>query len=190
MAQRHSGYARRPRDAYQTPPWVTLALLRHLLSPRRRRLPSPVWEPAAGEGLMVAALRGRGLRVLATDLATGRDFLRTAPDRPPPAIITNPPFRQAEAFVRRAIELTEPCRGLVAVLVPLGFDSARGRSDLFLHPAFCKKVVLTRRIVWFERAGAAPSSNHCWLVWDWRHEGPPTVAYEAGENPVARRGAP
>jgi hypothetical protein len=46
------------------------------------------------------------------------------------------------------------------------------------HPRFAQKIVLLHRIVWFEREGAnGPSDNHCWLIWDRRHRGPPTIAY-------------
>jgi hypothetical protein len=42
-------------------------------------------------------------------------------------------------------------------------------------------LVLMKRIVWFaEENGkpkASPSFNHAWYVWDWRHEGAPSIAY-------------
>jgi len=38
-------------------------------------------------------------------------------------------------------------------------------------------LVLTRRIVWFEAPKAAPSFNHAWYIWDWKHVGPPVLAY-------------
>jgi hypothetical protein len=43
MSQRKSGYERKERDSYQTPAWVTLALVPHL-----PWLPGRVWEPACG----------------------------------------------------------------------------------------------------------------------------------------------
>lgn len=42
---------------------------------------------------------------------------------------------------------------------------------------FAKKLVLTKRIVWFDAPGAAPSFNHAWYIWDHRHTGAPTLAY-------------
>ena len=39
------------------------------------------------------------------------------------------------------------------------------------------ELVLTRRIVWFDGRNAAPSFNHSWYVWDWKHSGPPVLAY-------------
>jgi hypothetical protein len=58
VSQRDSGYVRIDRDAYETPEWVTLALIPHM------RKPDLVWEPAAGSGKMVAALEASGFTVL------------------------------------------------------------------------------------------------------------------------------
>jgi len=180
MSQRESGYARKERDLYETPEWVTEALLPHL--PRRPRM---IWEPACGNGKMVSAFEADGFQVLATDLATGQDFF--AYWAPPvvefdEAIFTNPPYEQGSMFVEHALKLMEPCGGQVAMLMRTDFDHAKTRSHLFRDcPAFAKKVVLTRRIVWFEpepgAKGKSPSFNHAWFIWDWKHEGPPTIGY-------------
>jgi hypothetical protein len=52
MSQRESGYERKALDQYETPPWVTLALVPHL-----PEITGAVWEPACGGNKMVAALR-------------------------------------------------------------------------------------------------------------------------------------
>ncbi len=62
------------------------------------------------------------------------------------------------------------------------FDHAKRRAYLFADcPQFAKKIVLTRRIVWFVEADgkpkASPSFNHAWFLWDWQHAGPPVIAY-------------
>ena len=173
MSQRNSEYARVERDLYETPEWVTEALLPHL--PKKRM---HIWEPACGNGKMVDALAGGGHPAFGTDISGGVDFLDDeslcgAAD----AIITNPPYTHAQAFIERALKLMEP-EGLVAMLLRTDYDHARTRAHLFRDcPAFAKKLVLTKRIVWFDRPGAAPSFNHCWMIWDWTHEGPPVLAY-------------
>jgi len=43
-------------------------------------------------------------------------------------------FSQAEAFLRRALGLTKPFKGKVAMLSPIAFDAANGRWDLFDGP--------------------------------------------------------
>ena len=174
MSQRVSGYARKENDLYETPNWVTLALFPHL-----PRMPKLIWEPAAGSGKLAAALP-LSSRVQQTDKNTGCDFLTSPPPVGCDAIITNPPYGQAQAFIDRALELMEPVGGFVAMLLRTDYDHAKTRHYLFgAHPAFSKKVVLTKRIVWFERKGAAPSFNHAWFIWDWQHSGAPTLAYAA-----------
>ena len=168
MSQRESGYARKERDAYETPEWVTQALLPHL--PTRLR----IWEPAAGAGKMLRVLRAAGHAVVGTDIAEGVDFLTTADPPPIDAIITNPPYGLAQEFIERALA----CPSLVAMLLRTDYDHAKTRHHLFGKcPTFAKKLVLTRRIVWFESEKAAPSFNHAWYIWDQSHTGSPVLAY-------------
>jgi hypothetical protein len=172
MSQRDSGYARKERDLYETPEWVTLALAPHLPT-----TDCVVWEPAAGGGKMVAALQKIGFDVSASDIETGCDFLAVSMPRPIRAIITNPPYELATEFVQRALGGV-PSNGFVAMLLRTDFDHAKTRKHLFAdHKAFSKKLVLTKRIKWFEGTNGSPSFNHAWFIWDWKHEGPPTLAY-------------
>lgn len=175
MSQRNSDYARVERDLYETPEWVTEALLPHL--PARM----VVWEPACGSGKMVRALEAGGHRVFGTDIAGGDDFLAQKAGGYE-AIITNPPYTHATQFVEHALAVTRP-EGTIAMLLRTDFDHAKTRAHLFADcPAFAKKLVLTRRIVWFDRPGAAPSFNHAWYIWDWTHSGPPVLAYGPAEH--------
>jgi hypothetical protein len=172
MSQRDSGYERKERDLYETPEWVTMVVLQHL-----RLSVTNIWEPACGSGKMVRALRERPYTVRATDIETGTDFLKESDPSGADAIVTNPPYAQAYAFIVHAINLMEPVKGMVAMLLRTDFDHAKGRVHLFTELPFKKKVVLTKRIKWFEDSKGQPSFNHAWFIWDWKHEGPPTLAY-------------
>lgn len=180
MSQRDSGYARKERDLYETPEWVTRALIPHL---PRATMNGLMWEPACGSGKMSRVLQSELGGVVQTDIDSGSDFLSF--DRLPPGvsdIVTNPPYELATEFVELSLRLTEPDGGTVAMLLRTDFDHAKGRAHLFgCCPAFAKKVVLTKRIVWFEpdpgSKGKSPSFNHAWFIWDWQHEGAPTLAY-------------
>ena len=67
---------------------------------------------------------------------------------------------------------------VVAMLLRTDFDHAASRAHLFADCAtFAKKVVLTKRIRWFEGSKGSPSFNHCWMIWDREHRGPATLAY-------------
>jgi hypothetical protein len=175
MSQRHSEYELLPGDCYYTPAWVTEALL------DVEKFPVPVLEPAAGEGHMSEVITKKyGSCAIFDLLRHGVDFLTEK--QPWEAIITNPPYSNglAEKFVRKALDLTEPYAGKVAMLLPLAWDSAKGRRDLFKdHPAFKAKYTLTKRIRWvnLEQKKNGPSQNHAWFVWEWGHSGPPTLGY-------------
>lgn len=179
MSQRSSGYKRKVLDYYPTPPEVTAALLGFIDG-----RPGTIWEPACGQGHMVTALHSRFL-VLASDVKIGVDFLKCQklPDPSIRGIITNPPYNLAPEFCRHALALTRPVKGFVAMLLKIDFDSAGGRADLFRDcPAWSRKIVLTKRIVFFvdKKTGkpkASPSTNHAWFLWSWRHEGEARLSY-------------
>jgi hypothetical protein len=95
MSQRVSGYNGKDRDSYQTPAWVTDVLTPYL----RAFGAEKIWEPAAGDGQMVTALRKRGFAVIGTDVRDGNDFFKC--DRPSPydGIATNPPYGLAQELL-------------------------------------------------------------------------------------------
>jgi len=66
VSQRNSGYERKERDLYETPPWVTEALLPHAQS-----INGDIWEPAAGSGKMVRVLAKHRM-VFAGDISEGQ----------------------------------------------------------------------------------------------------------------------
>jgi hypothetical protein len=130
---------------------------------------------------MVKALVRGGHPVVASDISEGVDFLTTTlPGWQ--AIVTNPPFGLAQDFIERALELTRPHDGAVFLLLRTDFDHAKTRQHLFgKSETFAKKIVLTRRIKWFEDSKGHPSFNHAWFGWDWKRHGQPTLAYHHEE---------
>jgi len=146
-------------DEHMTPPWVAGTVAPWLRERGVRR----VWEPAPGTGGFGRALEELGFAVL----TTSADFFLVAPVECD-ALVTNPPYGRggvmAADFARRGIRL-----GIarMALLLPIDFDSAKTRRDLFADcPSFAGKIVLLNRIVFFERPGASPASNHAWFLWD------------------------
>jgi hypothetical protein len=130
---------------------------------------------------MIRALQAGGFKVDGTDIVLGTDFLGY--NGPAfllcDAIITNPPYAHATSFIYKALELTDDGGGMVAMLLRTDFDHAKSRQDMFdPQSPFAKKLVLTRRIKWFEDSKGQPSFNHAWFIWDWEHKGPPTLAYQ------------
>lgn len=182
IGKRHS-HAERGHDLYETPAVATESLL------RAERLPHCVWEPAAGRGAMVRVLRAAGHDVYATDLidygspdvdATGRDFLAEA--KAPTgceAIVTNPPFKDAPAFIRRALDLAP----LVAVLLRLSFmesddgNSRSARNDILDGGKLARVHVFRKRLPMMHRDGwegrkANSGMAFAWFVFSRYHAGP------------------
>jgi len=172
MSQRNSGYKRKKNDEYFTPEWVTKALIPYIPSHVKH-----IWEPAAGNGKIVNELRKNLYDVTPTDITNGKewDFLKAKIEYPfwhvpPDAIITNPPFNQAQEFIEHALNLIRVYNGMVAMLLRTDYDSAKTRRHLFGdNKVFTRKIILTRRIIWFPKKGAAPSYNHAWYIWDYNH---------------------
>ena len=168
-------FPRNKREYYGTPTWITRALL------ISEALPGRVWEPCAGDGKMVDVLRRHDRQVVASDIEPRgdgiekRDFLATgsAPDGIA-AIITNPPWdtggRLSTAIVRHALHLMTPCRGVVAMLVPLAWDTAKSRADLFMGPSYVAEVCLLDRMQVMEGTsldkGMTSTIQATWHVWD------------------------
>lgn len=189
MSQKSSGFNRQPGDQYMTPEWVVDTLL-HIVP-----MYGKVWEPACGEGAIVRRIVNRCeplVHVIGTDidpelsLMSGSwDFLDPNvqasyfnPKTGPFSIVTNPPYgkqgKLAEQFVRIAVEITQINRGRVAMLLPLAWDAAKGRHDLFEDfPGHVTKITLTERIRWtnLPQSKSGPSENHAWFIWDHSRRG-------------------
>lgn len=165
----HSDTPRHHADDYPTPRGFVLPLLDHLALPRSTK----VWDPCAGGGHLVATLRERFDLVYFDDLHySSTDFL-TAPLRQVDWVVTNPPYRHAEAFVRRALEATPN----VAMLMNTAFLEGVGRSTgLFTeHPP--ARILLCNRRMRLSN-GVSSTFSHVWMVWlpetqlthlDWLH---------------------
>ncbi len=180
-------YERREGDCYWTESWVTEALLDSF------PLKEPFWEPACGRGDIVQVLRKRAWLVYASDIEAHGcqdseivDFLSQSkcwPFAPQTAatIITNPPYKQAEAFIRRALEWAGDYHATIAMLLRHEFDCAAQRADLFDRPDYAAKVTLRRRPRWDwwerDKPKASPRHNFAWFVWTSTHVGPPAQLY-------------
>jgi hypothetical protein len=175
MGKHETGYVRVERDLYPTPPWVTTALTEIVNVAGKH-----IWEPACGDGRMSEALIAAGARVCSTDIADhgyarfDELFDFTAPDRYSSSfdgIVTNPPFGPrgslAEVFIEAGI--LRMGAGFLALLLPADFDSAKTREPLFGGCLrFAGKIVLTRRVKWFEhptKPNRQPKENSAWFLW-------------------------
>jgi hypothetical protein len=178
IAAQRAPLADRGDDLYETPECATRALL------AVESLPSgAVWEPACGPGAIVRVLRAAGHEVYATDLvdygspdqdAHGVDFLMefSAPDSIA-SIVTNPPFKLADEFVRHALLLCPR----VYMLLRLAFLESERRSGILDNGSLKRVYVFRERLPMMHRAGwngprASSAMAFAWFVWDRQHRGP------------------
>jgi hypothetical protein len=190
MSQRNSRYDRRDRELYPTPVWVA-----HALKPYIPSRIIEIWEPAAGDGSLMNGLIGGDRIIWGSDIAPSDahinqlDFLTGKPKHLMlnAAIITNPPYgaqgKLAEKFITKSLDIVEPLNGFVAMLLRVDFDSAKTRRNIFSDcRAWTGKIVLTRRIKWFDTPGNVygPSENHAWFLWDFENRVDPTIRYYFG----------
>jgi hypothetical protein len=125
----------RAYDLRETPPEATRALIRTGALDRFRVL----FEPCAGRGAISRELKAGGWRVISHDLIHykgadadiyhGNDFFKSIQAHSLQAIVTNPPYRWADAFIRHGLELGLP----VYVLLRLMALEGAGRSDIMRH---------------------------------------------------------
>ena len=102
----HNGDGLDSLDPYMTCPEAVLSLIQI----ERDDLPGIIWEPACGDGAIVRVLEAAGFTVLASDIrdygcagTVVLDYLAVPALAIMMGIVTNPPYKQAERFARKAI---------------------------------------------------------------------------------------
>jgi hypothetical protein len=173
MLQRHA-LSERKDDLHETPACAVHALL------RAERLPPRLWEPACGRGAIVDVLRAAGHEVIGSDLVdygrpdffSRRDFLMERLPSGCACIVTNPPFKIAEAFVAHALDLCPR----VAMLLRLAFLESERRRDILENRGLARVHVFRNRLPMMHRDGwqgpkASSATPFAWFVWDRAHTG-------------------
>ena len=172
---------RRALDAYYTPDDLAEALV--------SVLPVQEWdtalEPSCGGGAFVRAMQRRKMQVLGMDIdgeaaglrglshAIVADFL--AYDfayHEPLWVIGNPPFSDAEAHVRHALDVTDRH---VAFLLRLAFLESRKRVPFWREHPPRKVWVLSERPSF--TGGATDSCAYGWFWFDKEHRGPTELGW-------------
>jgi hypothetical protein len=171
-------HQRRAHDHYSTPKDLAQALPIGLKQ-AGIELPAPIYDPCAGEGALLDALRplpgfgsdlfpneyNRHLRILetpvdASDPETLADALGFAR-----SIVTNPPYgREALGVVRTGVELIRRGQAeLAAFLLPLPWTAAQGRLTLMRNVRL--QITCCWRPEWVAGTGGGGKMNSAWLVW-------------------------
>lgn len=175
---------REANDYYATEPKATELLLEvEQFSPY-------IWEPACGEKHMSNVLEAHGYNVRNSDLFNRGisdieiiDFLHATKlevDRPRD-IITNPPYKYAQEFIEKALELVED-GGKVAMFLKITFLEGKKRKELFKkYPPKVLYVSSSRlRCAMngdFEKYAKSNAVAYGWFVWEKGYTGNPIIKW-------------
>jgi hypothetical protein len=146
---------------------------------------APVWEPAAGDGNIVAVLRDNGIPVIASDIEKGGcdlhftgDFLeqKRAPDECR-IVVTNPPYKLAAQFAAHALTLVPD----VFLLLRLAFLESVSRTELLEHSGLRRVLVFRKRLPRMHRSNydgpkASSSMAFAWMCWRRNYAGPTVLS--------------
>ena len=181
-ASNHTDKERQTEDFYATEPRAAALLL------ELEEFDKNIWECACGQGDLSKVFEAAGYKVLSTDLVDrgygtgGVDFLKCT-DVFDGSIITNPPYKYAQEFVEKALELV-PDGHKVAMFLKLQFLEGKARRELFKKYPPKTIYVASGRLLCakngdFEamKAGGGSAVAYCWYIWQKGYQGDTVVKW-------------
>jgi hypothetical protein len=160
-------------DDFPTPPWATRALLEHIINDRGSFKSQSCFEPACGAGHMAKVLSEYFGEVRASDAHSyGYGSVADFTTQPYEAgsvdwVITNPPFRLAEEFVKRSLVIAR--RG-VAILARTVFIESVGRyREIFEVNPPTRFAQFTERVPMVKGRldrKASTATGYAWIIWE------------------------
>lgn len=179
-ASNHADHERQAEDYYATEPKATewLCKLEHFAG--------PILEPSCGEGHIAKVLMAHGYEVECRDLVnrgfgtSGKDFLAIDNISWQGDIITNPPYKFALEFVRKAIAII-PNGHKVAMFLKIQFLEGKARRQLFDSNPPQTVWVSSSRLKCamngeFDAVGSS-ASCYAWFVWEKGYQGDTVVKW-------------
>ena len=169
---------REEHDFYPTPPNATESIL------KLEKLNGSIYECACGDGAISKVLKefypnqpvfssdliDRGYGNVGIDFLTF-DYMGKKFDN----IITNPPYRFATEFVKRALSMSNE---KVLMLLKIQFLEGNKRQELFRNSPLKKVYVFSKRLnINKNGIGTKNSTMICfaWFVWDKNYAGKPEI---------------
>lgn len=162
-------------DFYPTPLWATRALIE-----QTPNLSKVVWEPACGDGRIVAPLEQAGHRVVKSDLydyglpgAIRKDFLTSPAPTRPCAVVTNPPNRLSKDFCVHALGFETTPGMQLHLLMPVQALTGHDRyREVYSHRPPDRVLLFTDRVVMFPASWCVSDSEakggtaeYAWFSW-------------------------
>lgn len=182
-ASNHTEEERQKEDYYATDP-IAVELLLDL-----ETFNKDVWECACGEKHMSNVLEKRGFNVRSSDIIKRcddieeYDFLKKENIEWNGDIITNSPYKYAEEFVYKALQII-PTGNKVAMFLRLQFLEGKKRKQLFTDFPPTKVLVSSSRIICAKNAdfekmkqGGGSAVAFAWIIWEKGFKGDPIIKW-------------
>lgn len=172
-ASNHTNKEREKDDYYATDP-NALRIFLDKLENDGIVLHKYIWECACGEGHLSKVLKSKNYNVYSTDLVNRgyedekMDFLKVNATEIDADILTNPPYKFAKEFVRKALEIQKD--GYYTIMfLKIQFLEGQARQELFKKypPKFVyvnSKRQLCAMNGEFEKY-TATAICYCWFIW-------------------------
>jgi len=168
------------RDFYATEPKAVRLLL------EKEKFEGPIWECACGNGHLSEEMQRLGYEVYSSDLVKRDydcieyDFLSMQNIETDKNIITNPPYRLANQFIVKAMEITETGRK-VAFFLPIRYLEGKERKGIFAQYPPKKVYVSSSRLKCAlngEFSNQTESAmSFAWFVWEKGFNGATTLEW-------------
>jgi hypothetical protein len=181
-ASNHTTSDREENDFYATDPIALEKLLEF------ETFSKNIWEPACGQGHLTQVLLEHDYNVKSTDLYnrgfgdSGIDFLQQT-ESWDGDIITNPPYKYAEEFIRKALALI-PDGNKVAMFLKIQFLEGKARKKLFAEFPPIRVWVSSSRILCAKNAdfegmkkGGGSAVAYAWYIWEKGFKGETTLKW-------------
>lgn len=179
-ASSHSWTERQREDYYATEPKAMELLL------AEEKFAPHVWECACGEGHLSRVLEAHGYDVRSTDFiyrgygeTETIDFLK-AEGSFDGDIITNPPYKFALEFVKKALRMVGTGRK-VAMFLKLTFLEGKGRKQFFLENPPKTVYVSSSRLICAVNGNfkmiTSSAVAYAWFVWEKGFVGEPVIRW-------------
>lgn len=182
-ASNHTEKERQKEDYYATDP-IAVELLLDL-----ETFNKDIWECACGEKHLSNVLEKRGFNVRSSDIIKRcddieeYDFLNNENIEWKGDIITNPPYKYAEEFVYKALQII-PTGNKVAMFLRLQFLEGKKRKQLFTNFPPTKVLISSSRILCakngdFEKMkqGGGSAVAYAWIIWEKGYQGDPIIKW-------------
>ncbi len=178
-ASDHSKNEREKNDYYATHPDAVRWLI------ELEKFNQNIWEPACGEGHISKELERFGYKVKSTDkydrgYGKVHDFLLSENDKWDGDIITNPPYKYAQEFVEKSLQVVND-NSKIAMFLKIQFLEGKKRKSLFKNNPPIKVWVSSSRILCAKNGNFNTMKSsavcYCWFIWMKGFKGNPEIGW-------------